>query len=258
MPVDKLTIEQFAQKVKAKYPEYKDVNDSVLVEKMVAKYPEYKTKINYETPKQQPAPTAQPEFKPTSDWLSIPQGYQPMVPGNQVQVVEGPEEKTTQAKQRVSDHLNDIDNSVHNLIHEKKKDLKGRIISEQLGLNPMESGPVNQQVKQLEGVAPDVQVAPEEIGEFKAGMNANQVMTRQALNQKAKDLAKADPTASKQLKADIYRLDRQDAPEKDEKISKNIEKIKEGEYDYDPVRGLLVKPQGFFSKHKIFWPMRSF
>ena len=42
-----LTPAEFAAKVKEKYPQYKDVEDSILVEKMVEKYPQYKDKINY-------------------------------------------------------------------------------------------------------------------------------------------------------------------------------------------------------------------
>lgn len=47
---DLLTPQEFAAKIKNKYPQYSDVEDSVLVEKMIAKYPEYKNQINFETP----------------------------------------------------------------------------------------------------------------------------------------------------------------------------------------------------------------
>src|SRR6478736_10471584 len=112
MPVDKLTIEQFAKKVKDKYPQYKDVDDSVLVEKMVTKYPEYKEKINYSTPSTQPKPQSQ-EFKPATDWLNIQQGYQPLDKSNVVPI-DDHTIKTGQASQRVKEHLLDIDQSVHN------------------------------------------------------------------------------------------------------------------------------------------------
>lgn len=73
MPVDKLTIEQFAQKVKAKYPQYKDVDDSVLVDKIIAKHPEYKDRVDVTRGSQQ-LPQSQafqikisePTFKPQS------------------------------------------------------------------------------------------------------------------------------------------------------------------------------------------------
>ena len=241
MPVDKLTIEQFAQKVKAKYPEYKDVNDSVLVDKMVNKYPEYKERINYSV-SQQPQP-AQNAFKPMTDWLAVPQEAQPMVPEN---AVNDHNTKVAQSKERVNAHLGDIDNSVHNLIHEHKQDLQGRIVSEQLGLNPKEVGPINPQAQQLESqLRQGITVAPKEVSDFKTGMATDPAMARMALNQKAKDLAKKDPNAAKQLKGDLYRIDRQNDPSKDSKISENIDKINSGEYDYDITHGQLVKPQGF-------------
>ena len=66
MPVDKLTIEQFAQKVKEKYPQYKDVNDSELVNRMVEKYPEYKSRISYEKPSSFHIQLSNPTFKSSS------------------------------------------------------------------------------------------------------------------------------------------------------------------------------------------------
>lgn len=39
---------EFAQKIKEKYPEYKDVDDLTLSQKIVEKYPEYKEKVTFE------------------------------------------------------------------------------------------------------------------------------------------------------------------------------------------------------------------
>jgi broad specificity phosphatase PhoE len=52
MPVDKLTIAQFAQKLKDKYPDYKDMNDTILTQKVIDKHPEYKDMVDMS-----PAPT---------------------------------------------------------------------------------------------------------------------------------------------------------------------------------------------------------
>jgi hypothetical protein len=41
-----MTQEEFSQKIKVKYPQYKDVDTATLVNKIVAKYPEYKTQIS--------------------------------------------------------------------------------------------------------------------------------------------------------------------------------------------------------------------
>ena len=45
MPEDKLTLEQFGQKIKAKYPQYNDIDDILLSQKILAKYPQYSTQI---------------------------------------------------------------------------------------------------------------------------------------------------------------------------------------------------------------------
>ena len=42
-----LTPQQFSAKIKAKYPQYKDVDDVVLAKKMVEKYPEYAKKVSF-------------------------------------------------------------------------------------------------------------------------------------------------------------------------------------------------------------------
>lgn len=46
MPQDKLPIPKFAAKIKAKYPQYKDIEDTVLVQKILAKYPEYNEQVD--------------------------------------------------------------------------------------------------------------------------------------------------------------------------------------------------------------------
>ncbi len=42
-----LTPQQFSAKIKAKYPEYKDVDDIVLAKKIIEKYPEYAKKVSF-------------------------------------------------------------------------------------------------------------------------------------------------------------------------------------------------------------------
>lgn len=46
MPDDKLPIKDFAAKIKAKYPEYANVNDTLLTQKILAKYPEYNDQVD--------------------------------------------------------------------------------------------------------------------------------------------------------------------------------------------------------------------
>lgn len=215
------------------------------------KKPAFNPKKSFELVHEKPEPSpsqsnqsgVQP-FQPMTDWLNIPQAAQPLVQEN---AINDHNTKTAESSKRVQAHLADIDGSVQNLIYEKKKDLQGRIKSQELGLNPSEQGPVNPQVQQLEGqLRQDVQVHPEEIASFKEGMNESHIMLRQGLAQKAVDLDKTDPAQAKALKADIYRIDRKNDPQKDNKISANIEKINKGELDYDVVNGVLTKPVSFF------------
>lgn len=186
-------------------------------------------------------------FKPITDWLNIQQGYQPLDKSNAVQL-DAHTVKTGQAAGRVKEQLIDMDNSIGNLIHDRKKDLQGRFVSEQLGLNPKETGPINPQAQQLSSqLRQDIPVDQSEINGFKAAMDHDHLLMRQGLAQKAKDLMNSDPIKAKQLKSDIYRLDRQNDPEKDSKIDENINKINDGEYDYDIANGVLTRPVGFFS-----------
>lgn len=50
MPEDKYPIPVFAKRIKDKYPQYKDVDDTLLVNRIVEKYPEYKDQVDFGTP----------------------------------------------------------------------------------------------------------------------------------------------------------------------------------------------------------------
>lgn len=50
-----MNYQEFAAKVKAKYPEYADMDDRELTDRVIKKYPEYKSQVTFET--QQPAPS---------------------------------------------------------------------------------------------------------------------------------------------------------------------------------------------------------
>ena len=49
-PVKKLSIDDFAMKIKEKYPEYKDKDNKILAEAMIKKYPEYQDKVELNQP----------------------------------------------------------------------------------------------------------------------------------------------------------------------------------------------------------------
>ena len=46
----KVTVEEFARRVKEKYPQYKDVDDLELTKRIVDKYPQYKNTVSFEPP----------------------------------------------------------------------------------------------------------------------------------------------------------------------------------------------------------------
>ena len=46
MPEPKYSPQEFAQILKQKYPQYSDVEDSVLVEKILEKYPQYSNSVD--------------------------------------------------------------------------------------------------------------------------------------------------------------------------------------------------------------------
>lgn len=41
-----MTKQELSQKIKAKYPQYKDIDDNVLADKILEKYPVYKSQIS--------------------------------------------------------------------------------------------------------------------------------------------------------------------------------------------------------------------
>jgi hypothetical protein len=225
--------------------EYKPVKVSPTHEK---DKPKFNPNAGYEVAHVSPSAAQEPpsQFKPMTDWLALPKGgYTPLVPENAV--YDNHTISTNQAAERVSKELENIDPHIGNVIYDYKKDMQGRAKSLQLGLNPKEGVRANFQSQQIERqLEQPTEVKPEEIAQYKEEMGSNVGMLRTAIDRKVKDLSKTEPEKANQLKADIYRLDAQDRADKDTKISKNVEKLKTGDLDYDTKRGVLVKPQGFF------------
>lgn len=185
-------------------------------------------------------------FTPSPNWLDLsPKGYQPIMP--EAVVDNSHFKNTSEAAERVSKSLETIDPHIKNLLYNTKKELQGRIKSQELAVNPTEASVLNPQAAAIESrMRVEPSVAPMEIEDYKAEMGGNVNMVRAALRQQVKDLTTTDPDRAGQLKADIYRLDAQERADKESKIAKNVEKIKSGEYDYDIKHGALVKPEGFF------------
>lgn len=55
-----VSVQEFSAKIKAKYPEYQNVDDTVLAQKIVSKYPSYVDKVDFKQPQQQNEPTGSP------------------------------------------------------------------------------------------------------------------------------------------------------------------------------------------------------
>lgn len=88
----KLTVDQFAAKIKAKYPSYANIDNQVLAQKIIAKYPQYADTV--EAPKQASAP-------PLS-FLSQPQiQLSPVLPENRDAI----QQQQDIANQRIADNL---------------------------------------------------------------------------------------------------------------------------------------------------------
>jgi hypothetical protein len=72
MPEPKLSVTEFAASVKSKYPEYKDVDDSILVSKMIEKYPVYANQVDTGVKKKEPSEVSpsKPSAKPSASVTS--------------------------------------------------------------------------------------------------------------------------------------------------------------------------------------------
>lgn len=205
------------------------------------------------------APTAKQqtaEFKPMTDWLKMPEGgYTPLMKDA---VVDNSHFKNTnEAADRIIKSLETIDPHIKNLLYDVKKDLQGRVKSQELAVNPTEAVSLNPQAALIESqLREEPKVEDKEVEEYKIEMGGNANMVRNALKQQVYDLSKIDPERANQIKADVYRLDRQEYPANESKISNNVKKLKDGSFDYDVQRGILTKPEGFFGslvtgfKHK--------
>ena len=73
MPEPKLSVAEFAAKVKSKYPQYADVDDSLLVSKMVEKYPVYADQVNLDVKKKEPSEASASSYseKPSASDTSV-------------------------------------------------------------------------------------------------------------------------------------------------------------------------------------------
>ena len=101
---EKYTVDEFAEKIKGKYPEYKDVDNAELVDKIVAKYPEYegsiKKKGGGELPGGGPSPSKEAKTPEVSGFAKTRTALQGGLPGfgaKQLNIFRDPE--TNQLKE---------------------------------------------------------------------------------------------------------------------------------------------------------------
>lgn len=193
----------------------------------------------------QPIPASTTAFVPMTDWMA-PIKIKTTLP-KQTVTTNDHTIKTTQAIDDVKREIEQIDPYISNFLYNRKKDIEGRVKSIELGISPKESIPLTPQAAEIENkLRQDIAIKPEEIEQYKTEMNQNPGMLRDVLDQQIKDLSKTDPGRANRLKGNLYRIDAQGRPDNEKKISKNVEKINKGEIEYDPRRGMLYNPHGFF------------
>lgn len=204
MPVDKLTIQQFAQKIKTKYPEYGDVEDSLLTQKIIDKYPEYKDMVHYDV---SGTKTIQPSETPTPD-ASNYSGF-----GSRTFDI---------------DHAA-ADNTVQNALNTKQASVAIDKLAKETFLNS-NAKQSDQHSENQPIIKPDIQMLPQDV---KASREAFQGVTDPSSQQGRTVLEDAkrlneDPDYAKNLNSSFYIKDRG--------ATANPEvhaKIKSGQYGYD-------------------------
>ena len=230
MPVDKLTIEQFAQKVKEKYPQYKDVNDSELVNRMVEKYPEYKSRISYEKPSSFHIQLSNPTFKSSS--------LQPGVKSFDYEGAANPDNiYNLQGKARVAQEAlhNELKNNKGALERVVAYDrLKKQIEKRKLGL-PTTFEDYN------------TEITDEDINKLSEDAKVNQHRADEVLSA----AVELNPEKSSQFQKNKYLVDAFNKAANDpngnhrvKKIEDNAKLIEKGDLIYKD--GVVGKPQGFF------------
>jgi len=99
MPDDKEPIPKFAARIKAKYPQYKDIDDTLLAHKIVDKYPEYRDMVDFGPEPSKKKETALPKLgdifgalsgRSSMDGQTVLNGDVKFIPGSEVKKKEEP------------------------------------------------------------------------------------------------------------------------------------------------------------------------
>lgn len=235
MPGDKETIEQFAARIKAKYPDYKDVNDTDLVNRIISKHPEYKDSVDFGTGQ----PVAKTQAQTAPSFAAIPDVYHLQGPTAE----EKQRESVSAAQERIGNELNNIGPTVKSYLTKQKRDQEMANIQsrmQQTGSDATRNTALQQRLA-MSFPSPATYVSPQEIEDYKSHLNNDEDATIDIL----REHGKLNPQKDKQIRADLYAIKSQDRSHNAGKIAENIENIKKGEIQYNPRTDQLRKEEGF-------------
>jgi broad specificity phosphatase PhoE len=211
VPVDKVSIEKFAQTIKEKYPQYKDIDDTLLTNSIIEKHPEYKDMVNFNAP----AP-----FKANVDFSNV------------LNMAPQPNTPNTDAANRVAGEIQNSDKAIGNILSKQKvQEFQQKMDQYRRADGKMELPTPD--FSFTKGVR-DAQAA-----QIKPTLSQNPALARQVLEEQGN----INPDRKGQIQADVYQLDR---GETSPKIQDNVEKLKKGELEYNLHNKTLQKPEGFW------------
>lgn len=273
MPGDKETIEQFAARIKAKYPQYKDVNDTDLVNRIVAKHPEYKERVDYGTITRQtqiaPPQYAQPAQAPIQDFGTyqlpsqrpatdshIPQPHIQSAPEHFQTLQETHQREVTASNINLQKELQGADATIKSLLtkHKRQDEMAG--IQNDLQNRGVDATANPNLLAHVQHLLPkaSLQVSDDEIKNFKGQMETDPNLVRETLYEHAQ----LHPEKAKKIAADLYVLDSQHRGKNAEQILKNKKGIEEGNNEYSILSGGAVKKQqGFLESTQSGYDART-
>jgi hypothetical protein len=245
MPGDKETIEQFAARIKAKYPDYKDIPDTELVNRIVAKHPEYKERVDFGVvSRNATTQTPQPQYQGNVDFsntlnLAFP-NYQNELDAKHQYEVAGAQsriDKTLQSPQ--------TDAAIKSLLTKQKSQAQLAQIQDNLKTRGLDANAGNIDLSRVQNLIPkaSIQVNDNEVKQYRDAMQKNPDLARMALYENAT----LNPSQAKQIAADTYILDSKDRAKGNNvgQILKNKEAIEKGDNEYSIWHGgQVTKPEG--------------
>lgn len=214
MPDDKLTPEQFAQKIKVKYPQYADIDDSTLAKKILDKYPQYQDMVQ-----SAPAPQQQLGF------LGAPTEYVAQL-------------------NAAAPKINDIIQS---------KQFAAAVSADDAQKQKQQYADLNEKYQRGDISDEDFKKGQSQYISDAFASKDRQAQTLANVGNDEKSLrhflsatSEKNPDLSPDIQASTYLLDSKDRAHEGnvDMIMDNVDKIKSGDLTYDPQTRQLVKPTG--------------